>query len=218
MSNPLNATLDAETLLRVLDARYAVKLFDANRKIDDATWQTLEKALVLSPSSFGLQPWKFVVITDDALKAELLPHAWNQPSVTSASHLVVFFAKNVLGDEDVQKLMTATAEIRHMSQESLDGYAGMIGGAISHMAPEDMLNWNKRQVYIALGQLLASAALLGVDACPMEGFVGPKFDEILGVEGYSATVIATAGYRSPDDKYGDLPKVRYSQSELIEHR
>lgn len=218
MSNPLNATLDAETLLRVLDARYAVKLFDANRKIDDATWQTLEKALVLSPSSFGLQPWKFVVITDDALKAELLPHAWNQPSVTSASHLVVFFAKNVLGDEDVQKLMTATAEIRHMPQESLDGYAGMIGGAISHMTPEDMLNWNKRQVYIALGQFLVSAALLGVDACPMEGFVGPKFDEILGVEGYSATVIATAGYRSPDDKYGDLPKVRYSQSELIEHR
>ncbi len=214
----LTPALDASTLLGVLHSRYAVKLFDKDRKIDDATWQTLEEALVLAPSSFGLQPWKFVVITDEALKAELLPHAWNQPSVASCSHLVVFLAKNSLGDEDVQKLMAATAEIRHLPQESLDGYAGMIGGAISHMTPEDMLAWNKRQVYIALGQFLVSSALLGVDACPMEGFVGPKFDEILGVEGYSTAVIATAGYRSPDDKYSELPKVRYDQSELIEHR
>ncbi len=218
MSNTLASTLNFDALLDALNARYAVKLFDDTRKIDDATWQTLEKALILSPSSFGLQPWKFVVVTDEALKAELLPHAWNQPSVTSCSHLVVFFAKNALGDEDVQKLMTATGEIRHMPQESLDGYAGMIGGAISHMTPDDMLQWNKRQVYIALGQFLVSAALLGVDACPMEGFVGSKFDEILSVEGYSATVIATAGYRSSDDKYGDLPKVRYDQNDLIEHR
>lgn len=218
MSNTLTPALDAQTLLRVLDARYAVKLFDETRKIDDATWQTLEHSLVLAPSSFGLQPWKFVVISDDKLKVELLPHAWNQPSVTSASHIVVFFAKNELSDEDVQKLMTATAEIRHMPKESLDGYAGMIGGAITHMTPDDMLQWNKRQVYIALGQFLVAAALLGVDACPMEGFSAPKFDEILGVEGYSAAVMATVGYRNPDDKYGDLPKVRYPQSELIEYR
>lgn len=218
MSNTLTPTLDAGALLGALNARYAVKLFDGTRKIDDSTWQVLEQALVLSPSSYGLQPWKFVVITDEALKAELLPHAWNQPSITSASHLVVFFAKNVLGDEDVRKLITATGDIRHSPKESLDGYASMIGSAISHLSPDDMLDWNKRQVYLALGQFLVSAALLGVDACPMEGFVGAKFDEILRVEGYTATVIATAGYRSPDDKYGDLPKVRYDQSELIEHR
>lgn len=214
----LAPALDGGTLLDVLRSRYAVKLFDAGRKIDDETWQTLEKALVLSPSSFGLQPWKFVVITGETLKAQLLPHAWSQPSVTSCSHLVVFFAKNSLGEADVRKLLSATAEVRQMSAESLEGYAGMIQGSLSQMSPQDVLAWNKRQVYIALSQFLVSAALLGIDACPMEGFAGPRFDEILAIEGYTATVIAAAGYRSPDDKYGDLPKVRYNQRELIEHR
>ncbi len=218
MSNTLLSTLDSAALLGVLNSRYAVKIFDANRKIDATTWQTLEQALVLSPSSFGLQPWKFVVITDESLKAELLPHSWNQPVVTTCSHLVVLFAKKSLDDADVQKLMAATAEIRHMSADSLNGYAGMIHGSLSQMSPDEMLEWNKRQAYIALGQFLVSAALLGVDACPMEGLDRAKYDEILGVEGYTATVMATAGYRSPDDKYGDLPKVRYAASELIEHR
>ena len=218
MSNPLSPTLDSGALLDALNSRYAVKIFDDNRTIDDSTWQTLEQALVLSPSSFGLQPWKFVVIKGDALKAELLPHSWNQVSVTSCSHLVVFFAKNSIDEQDVQKLMRATADIRQMSAESLDGYAGMISGSFSQLSPDEMLNWSKRQVYIALGQFLVSAALLGVDACPMEGFDRAKYDEILNVEGYSATVMATAGYRSASDKYGDLPKVRYPPSELIEHR
>ncbi len=218
MSNSLSPTLTADALIGALDARYAVKQFDADKKIDDATWQTLEKALVLAPSSFGLQPWKFVVITDDALKAQLLPHSWNQPSVTECSHLLVFFAKNTIDSADVQKLMTATAQIRHMEADSLAGYAGMINGTLAARTPEAILAWNQRQVYLALGQFLVAAALLGVDTCPMEGFAGDKFDEILQVEGYTATVMATAGYRSADDKYGDLPKVRYNQNELIEHR
>lgn len=218
MSNSLLPTLDSDALLGVLNSRYAVKIFDETRKIDVPTMQALEQALILSPSSFGLQPWKFVVITDDALKAQLLPHAWNQASVTTCSHLVVLFAKKSLGDEDVTKLIAATAEVRHMEQTSLDGYAGMINGSISKLSPDELLNWNQRQVYIALGEFLVAAALLGVDACPMEGFDRAKFDEILNVEGYSATVMATAGYRSPEDKYGDLPKVRYPTSDLIEHR
>lgn len=218
MSNTLPPTLDSTALLGVLNSRYAVKIFDKTRVIDAATWQTLEESLVLSPSSFGLQPWKFVVITGDALKAQLLPHSWGQESVTQCSHLVVFFAKNSLGEGDVEKLIGATAEIRHMEQASLDGYAGMINGSISRLSAPEILDWNQRQVYLALGQFLVSAALLGVDACPMEGMDRAKYDEILNVEGYSATVMATAGYRSPDDKYGDLPKVRYDQSELIETR
>ncbi len=218
MSNTLAPTLQNDALLGVLNSRYSVKIFDENRKIDDATWQTLEQSLVLSASSFGLQPWKFVVISDDALKAELFSHAWNQVSVTSCSHLVVFFAQKSVDEQDVQKLMKATADSRHMPQESLDGYAKVIQGSISQLSPEQMLHWNQLQVYVALGQFLMSAALLGVDACPMEGFNRAKFDEILNVEGYAATVMATVGYRSADDKYGALPKVRYDLAEIIEHR
>ncbi|PQV65305.1 Nitroreductase [Abditibacterium utsteinense] len=218
MSKSLHPLLDSSAVLDALQSRYATKIFDTERKIDDSTWQTLEETLVLSPSSFGLQPWKFVVITDQKLKEQLLPHSWNQPSITNSSHLVVFFAKNSISEADVSHLIETTAAIRGAESTSLAGYAAMINGTISQRSPEEILDWNKRQVYIALGQFLVAAALLGVDACPMEGFSGPDYDEILGVEGYTATVIATAGYRSADDKYGDLPKVRYDTSELIEHR
>lgn len=205
-------------MLRVLNARYATKKFDSARKIDDATWNTLEEALLLSPSSYGLQPWKFVVITDPQWKEELAPHAWNQPQITSCSHLVVFCARRELDGDDVQHLMNATAEKRGIAATDLHGYASMIGSAISNLSPDDLLNWNKRQVYLALDQFLLSCALLGVDACPMEGFSNAKFDEVLGLTDVMATVIATAGYRAQDDKYADLAKVRYERDEVIERR
>ena len=218
MNHTLQPTLDGEALLRVLNARYAAKKFDSSRKIDGTLWDTLEEALVLSPSSYGLQPWRFLVVTDPQLLEELAPHAWNQPQITTCSHLVVFCARKELNGEDVEKLMQLTANKRGLAATDLHGYASMIGGAISNLSPDDLLAWNKRQVYVALEQFLMSCALLGVDACPMEGFVAAKFDEILGLHDVTATVLATAGYRAPDDKYGELAKVRYAKEELIERR
>ncbi len=218
MSQSLQPTLDGASLLRVLNARYATKKFDSTRKIDDVTWNTLEEALLLSPSSYGLQPWKFVVITDPQWKEELAPHAWNQPQITACSHLVVFCARRELDGDDVQHLMNATAEKRGIAATDLHGYASMIGSAISNLSPDDLLNWNKRQVYLALDQFLLSCAFLGVDACPMEGFSNAKFDEVLGLTDVTTTVIATAGYRAQDDKYADLAKVRYERDEIIERR
>ncbi len=214
----LQPALDSATLLRVLNARYAAKKFDSSRTIPDEIWNTLEEALVLSPSSYGLQPWKFIVISDAGLKEELAPHAWNQPQITTCSHLVVFCARRELSGDDVEKLMSTTAEKRGVAASDLHGYASMIGSSISNLSPDDLLQWNKRQVYLALDQFLLSCALLGVDACPMEGFVNTKFDEILGLTDVTSTVLATAGYRAPDDKYGDLAKVRYPKEELIERR
>ena len=218
MSNSIEATLDGEALLGALNARYACKIFDSSRTIAEDTWTTLEDALVLSPSSYGFQPWRFIVVTDPELKKELLPHAWNQAQITDCSHLVVFCARKELTDEDVSKLIDATAQVRGVEATDLAGYSQMLSSSISSRSPEDLLNWNKRQVYLALDQFLVSCALLGVDACPMEGFVPAKFDEVLGLTDVTATVIAPAGYRSPDDKYGDLPKVRYDKSDVLERR
>ena len=218
MSNSLQPTLDNESLLRVLNARYATKKFDSTRVIPEDTWNTLEEALLLSPSSYGLQPWKFLVITDSQLKEELAPHAWNQPQITTCSHLVVFCARRELDGGDVQHLMNETAQKRGIAATDLHGYASMIGSAISNLSPDDLLNWNKRQVYLALDQFLLSCALLGVDACPMEGFSNAKFDELLGLTEVASAVVASAGYRAQDDKYGDLAKVRYSKDEIIERR
>ena len=212
------STTTTTALLEQLSWRYAVKAFDATKKIPAEVWQALERALVLAPSSFGLQPWKFLVITDPAVRARLSPASWNQPQIKDASHLVVFAAKREVSAGDIEKYVKKIAQVRSVSEESLAEYKGMMLGALVPPAPgRDIHAWTARQCYIALGVFLTSAAMLGVDACPMEGFDPGQYDQILGLsrEGYGAVVIAAAGYRSSADNYAALKKVRYDASELV---
>ncbi len=213
----LNTSIAPNHLLNQLQWRYAVKKFDATLKISAELWQTLEEALVLSPSSFGLQPWKFFVVKNPDVRKKLQGAAWNQPQIVDASHLVVFAAKKNLNADDVRRFISLTADVRKVPKESLAPYQGMMEG-FAAKPPMDINEWAARQVYIALGNFLTSAALLGVDACPMEGLDRAKFDEILGLDkkGYATSVIATAGYRAGDDKYSEAPKVRYPKSQMIE--
>ena len=184
-------------------------------------WDKLEQALVLAPSSWGLQPYKFVVVTDPALKAQLLPAAFGQAQITDCSHLVVFAARTDVTDENVEHYLARITEVRGVERAHLDGFAQVIKGDIVN-GPRHAIagEWSKRQAYIALGQLMTVAALAGIDICPMEGFVPDKFDEILGLkpQGYTAAVIAPVGYRAEDDGAASLPKVRLPASELIDHR
>jgi nitroreductase len=207
-------------LLDALNFRYATKAFDASKKISADTWAALEQSLILTPSSFGLQPWKFIVITDPALREQLVAHAWGQRQVADASHLVVMLAKTSMGEADVDKLIHRIVDVRGGPADALAGYKGMMMGSLSKATPEWVVDWAKKQTYIALGQFMAGAALLGIDTCPMEGFVPAKFDEILGLEGsgYTTSVLCPAGYRSSEDRYAELPKVRYLASDVIEHR
>ena len=205
-------------LVDALNWRYATKVFDASKTIPADTWQALEQSLILTPSSFGLQPWKFLVITDKALMESLVPHSWNQRQVADCSHLVVMCVKKEIAEQDLDALINRVAEVRGGTPDALIGYRNMMAGPLKggYMTTE----WAKMQAYIALGQLMTSAALLGLDTCPMEGFVGPKYDEILGLadKGLTAAVLCPVGYRSADDRYADLPKVRYVAEEMIEHR
>ena len=209
-----------EQLLEALQWRYAVKKFDSARRVSEADWKALEASLVLAPSSFGLQPYKFVVVTDQSKKDELREHAWHQSQVSDASHLVVIAAKNDLTEQDVERLIDRIAEVRHVPRESLKEYEGMIKN-FQKMAESGGFAkvWTAKQAYIALGFLLAAAALRGIDACPMEGFAPDEFSRILGLdkEGYSAVVLCTVGYRAVDDAYATLPKVRLPQEWLVQH-
>jgi nitroreductase len=207
-----------ETLTRQLNWRYAVKRFDPKRKIAAPDWKTLEEALVLSPSSYGLQPWRFFVVNDPGTREKLRAAAWNQSQITDASHLVVFAVRKDLSPADVDRFIARVAEVRNVETASLDGYKSMILGSVNRPA-EQVRNWSARQVYIALGNFLTSAALLGIDACPMEGFDPAKVDQILGLseKGWASVVIATAGYRSSEDAYAKLPKVRFNTEEVVEH-
>ena len=206
-------------LLNALNWRYATKVFDPNKKIPADVWQTLERALVLSPSSYGLQPYRFLVISDPAKRAALLPHSWNQKQVVDASHFVVFTARTRMTEADVDKLIARTTDVRKIPAESLNFYRDMMLGDLvkgprSRMAHE----WAARQAYIALGNLMTCAAVLGVDACPMEGFVPSEYDRVLGLEnsGYATVVCCALGYRAANDKYASLPKVRFELQELVQ--
>jgi nitroreductase len=205
-------------LIQSLSWRYATKKFDPTRKIAAATWKTLEQALVLSPSSYGLQPWRFVVVNDPAVRKRLQPVSWNQPQIVDASHLVVFARRTSMTADDVQRYIDDIAKKRGVPAAALDGYKGMMLGTINTPA-FPAAEWAARQAYIALGVFLASAAALHIDACPMEGINTAQYDEILGLpaQGYSSVVVATAGYRAADDSYAGLAKVRFDHDLVVKH-
>lgn len=214
------AAIGGERVLESLNWRYAVKKFDASRKVTEADWQTLEQALLLAPSSFGLQPYKFVVVTDAQLKAELTPAAYGQAQIADCSHLVVIAYKKVLNDADVEHFAERIAEVRGAARESLAEYENtMKTAARNAVAAGTIETWNSRQAYIALGFLLETAALLGIDACPMEGFNAAEFNRILGLEEYSAVALCPIGYRdAANDWLVDQAKVRFPKDELIDIR
>jgi nitroreductase len=212
--------VDATTILDNLKWRYAVKKFDAQKKIPEPTWKALEEALVLSPSSYGLQPWKFFVIKDPAVRATLRTASWNQSQITDASHLVVLARKATVTPADVDQYVQRIMEVRGAPAAALEDYRQMMLGSVNNPAGlpgGSMDTYTRSQVYIALGFFLFAAAQLGIDACPMEGFDPAKYDEILGLTamGYKATVVATSGYRAADDWLASLPKVRKEPEDVI---
>jgi nitroreductase len=213
-------TSTPESVLQQLQWRYATKNFDPTRIIPPETWAILEQSLVLAPSSFGLQPWKFFVVRNPDIRQQLLAASWNQTQVVEASHLVVFAIKKDINEADVDRYVARMAEVQQVPVENLQGFANVVKGfLVKPPYPLDINEWSTRQVYIALGQFMTSAAMLGIDTCPMEGFMPAQYNELLELpqQGYSAVVVCPAGYRSTEDKSASRPKVRYSPHDVIAH-
>ena len=211
-------TIHQHQLLQQLHWRYATKQFDPARKISPEEWAALEQALVLTPSSFGLQPWKFIIVTDPAVKQQLVAASWGQQQIADCSHLVVFAIKKDLNEKDVEAYLDRIAQIRHTPRDSLSSFREMMVGFVTQRNHGfDINNWSARQVYIALGNFLTSAAVLGIDACPMEGIEPARYNEILHLneQGLSAVVVAAAGYRTSSDRYAGLQKVRFPKEEVL---
>ncbi|HEY3484396.1 MAG TPA: NAD(P)H-dependent oxidoreductase [Ilumatobacteraceae bacterium] len=210
-----------DELLAALHWRCAVKRFDPQRVIPEPTWHALEQALVLSPSSFNLQPWRFVVVHDREVRAELRTAAWNQPQVADASHFVVFAGMRTATIADVDRMIATTAAHRGVPVEHLARYrqviASFVGGG--WVARDGGAGWNARQVYIALGQFMTAAAMLGVDTSPLEGIDTVAYDRILGLDGtrYTSLCACAAGYRAANDTAA-AAKWRYPPDELLERR
>lgn len=208
-----------EKLVDSLKWRYAVKKFDAAKKISESDWATLEESLLLTPSSYGLQPWKFLVINDPKVRAELRPVAWNQSQVEDASHFIVFAAKTEVSKGDVDGYIDFAAKTREVPVEKLSVYKQFMEGDLLGLRKHMMPEWTARQAYIALGNLMTTAALLGIDACPMEGLEPLKFDKILNLEGtgYRTIMACAIGYRAPDDHHSVAKKVRKAKQDVIQY-
>lgn len=197
--------------------RYATKKFDASKKISTSDLEILKDAIQLSASSYGLQPYEVLIIEDKEIREKLKAAAWNQTQVTDASHLIVFANRTDLTPKDTQKYMENISNTRSIPVENLNGFSDMINGVITTLSEDAMSVWTSKQTYIALGNLLAAAAELKIDSCPMEGFDATEFNKILGLteKGLNASVIAPIGYRSEEDASQNYIKVRKPKTELF---
>lgn len=207
-----------EQILKALDWRYAVKVFDSNKKISDKEFHTLKESLRLSPSSYGLQPWKFIVVENKDVREKLKAVSWNQTQVTDASHYIVFTALDKIDEDYVAKYVKDMADTRDLPMESLKPFHDlMVKNIVEGGQKKNFGAWAQRQAYIAMGQLTLASALLNVDTCCLEGLSGSDYDKILDLENspYKTVAAVALGYRSADDKYQGLKKVRFPENEIF---
>ena len=203
-------------LIEQLNKRYATKKFDASKKLSANDLSTLLEAIRLSASSYGLQAYNVLVVENAEIRKRLRQAAWDQPQITDASQLLVFAFDANFDEKTVDRFIDLIAKTRNINASSLSGYGEMMKGSLKR-PKEELQAWLARQVYIALGFGLVAAAELNFDACPMEGFDSGQFDEILGLKenGLKSVVIMAVGYRSSEDGYQHLAKVRRSKEELF---
>jgi len=203
-------------IIKALNWRYATKKFDTAKKVSDNDINELLEAARLAPSSYGLQPWTFVVVTNPELRKKLREHAWNQPQITDASHLIVLATRTDVDEDYVKRYVEEIAKERKVAVDSLKAYQDMMTGDVKTRSKNAIVDWSKHQTYIALGFLLFAAAQKRIDTCPMEGFDPAKFDEILGLKEkhLASTVLCTIGYRADDPAAANV-KVRFSKSDVV---
>lgn len=206
-----------KTILNALQNRYATKSFDTNRKISDKDMDVMLESLRLSPSSFGLQPWKFIKLENPDLRKELLPYSRNQKQIVDASDLIIFCMPTNIDANYISKYLESVAKTRWTSIESLQWYAKMMYDFVANASPKDLKLRAHEQIFIALGFLLQTSALLGIDSCAIWWFDKTKYDEIIGLKEKNLTsvVVCPLWYRSSDDKYATVPKVRFDMDEVL---
>lgn len=197
--------------------RYATKKFDTTKKVSEKDLEVLKEAIRLSASSFGLQPYRVLIIENPELRAKLQGASWGQAQIVEASHLIVFANITNFGDQEIDSYFDNLINTREIEMEAVQGYKDFVKNFVNTL-PVDAKNiWTSKQTYIALSNLLNAAAELKIDVTPMEGFEPQKYNEILGLDklGLNASLVATIGYRHEDDGLQHLKKVRKSEKELF---
>ncbi|BCO19577.1 NAD(P)H-dependent oxidoreductase [Alteromonas sp. KC3] len=203
-------------VIKALNWRYSVKQF-SDHKLSQWQLDELLEATRLSPSSYGLQPYKILVISSQTLRERLVPFAFSQQQVSSSSHLLVFATRTDINTSLVDEYVSLASTKKGASPDSLAGYAEMAKSAINGMTKAQREQWAQQQTFVALGNMLTSAAMMEIDTCPIGGFEPDAFDRVLGLEAQqlTTTVICPIGRRDPSDKYGHYEKVRFDKNHLV---
>lgn len=197
--------------------RYAVQKFDLKRKISDAEFEVLMEALRLTPSSYGLQPWKFIVVKNPEVREELKKASYFQAQVTEASHFVAIAYKGKMLEEDVNHYIQYISSERKVGLETLEKYKNGILRDLLGFRGTVLDQWAINQTYIAMGFVLQAAAVMGIDTCPMEGLKAKEYDRLLGLEGtgYHTVTAIAFGYRDPECKMQAMAKIRFPKEHVI---
>ncbi len=205
------------SIIENLSWRYATKAFDTSKELPATDLEYILEAGRMTATSFGLQPFKMVVVTDTEKKAALVGHAWNQTHVGENSALIVLAARTGVNEAMIADYTARIEATRELPAGAVDGYKDMMIGSLMAHPIEGRTTWAQKQAYIALGTMMMAAAERKVDACPMEGFSAAGFDEVLGLAAHNltATVILPVGYRAETDETQHYAKVRRTAEDMI---
>ncbi len=205
-------------IIEDLKWRYACKKFNPEKKLSEEQVDALLESLRLTASSYGLQPWKFILVKNEKLREELVAASFGQKQVMDASHLIVLCEKEEIDEEHVDGYLQDICETRGVETDSLAGFKKMLMKMIVQQPAEKRLVWAKNQIYIALGTLLTVCANLKIDSCPMEGFKPNEVDKILGLheKDLRSVLLCPIGFRADDDVYTEKHKVRFKKDEVVE--
>ena len=205
-------------LIDDLNWRYATKKYDSEKKISAKDFEIICESLRLAPSSYGLQPLKYLVIDEQSMREKLLPLAYNQPQITDASHLIVLCSFSKITPIIIKNYLELMSEVRNEPFSNYEKFGENMQKTFSNLSETATSEWTIRQAYIALGQIMHTCANMRIDATPMEGFDKAAFDEVLNLtsNNLQSVLLLALGYRSPEDKLSSLPKVRKPLSEIIE--
>lgn len=204
-------------IIENLNWRYATKKFDETKKVSEEKLTILKQAFNFTPTSYGIQTMKVIIISDQAVKKKMVDLCYGQEQVKSASHVLVICIQDEVNETDVDEYFDNVVKIRNTSEEILSKYREELKGFIRSKTKEEIQYWCINQVYIALGNLMTVCAVEGIDSCPMEGFIPEKVDELLGLEKYKlkSVLLLPIGYRAVDDMFSKLQKVRKDISETV---
>ena len=204
-------------ILDALEWRYAVKKFDDKASLTEQQILEVKKVFNLSASSYGLQPYKMIVVQNPELKEKLVPARFGQQQISQSAAILVFAVRTDFGMDYIDQFFKDMSTKRQIPLENLEGYKNFMKGSFANKSEDEISSWATKQVYLTMGHMLASLAALQIDACPMEGLDPQAYDKILDLDAKQLkTIVAMPiGVRAPDDASATALKVRKDLSDII---